>query len=190
MLEILAQTGSGTISERYDFGTAIAAAHLPSGGHGFTGLRYLTHPTSGSELQYFCGGYDASTDFSDEAFSQSTPGPAAPASSTISCALTLTDATGAVLSNEVLVVDSATPRSASVGEFSFEARRVAGEYDSGGIMIDASMPGVPRLLHSLYQTHGGDVPMNLVQGPSFTGERTLTEPGGSTLTYACRTDQS
>lgn len=28
------------------------------GGHGFTGLAYVFHPTSGSELQYFCGAGD------------------------------------------------------------------------------------------------------------------------------------
>ena len=50
-----ATTGAELSRGLYQFDPQAGLRDQFIGGHGFTGLAYVFHPTSGSEVQYFCG---------------------------------------------------------------------------------------------------------------------------------------
>ncbi len=185
-LVVSAEAGPAEISEQYDFGQHGGAAHLPGGGAGFTGLRYLTHPKSRAEVQFWCGSYDAKADVNDEMAAQSSPGPAAAERSTLECSATLVDSGGKALDAKTFVPGE-SPK-LRLGEFEIEAQYSRGEYDSGGVVLDVSTKDMPRVVHSLYQLQGQELPANIIAGPSFTGVHELSESGSpERLRYSCRT---
>lgn len=190
-LLVSAKVGHAEISERYDFGAHGGAAHLPDGGHGFTGLRYLTHPKSSAEVQFWCGSYDAKVDVKDEMAAQSAPGPSAPKGSTLECNAAVLDAGGKTLDAKTLdakTLDPAESPKVRLGDFEIEARYFPGEYDSGGLVFDVSSKDMPRVVHSLYQLNGSDLPANIIASPSFTGVHELKATGSTQrLRYSCRT---
>lgn len=49
-----AGTGRDIARQLYQIGRSNGLANQFVGGHGFTGLNYVFHPTSPAELQYFC----------------------------------------------------------------------------------------------------------------------------------------
>ena len=48
-------TGAELARGLYQFDRQAGVRDQFIGGHGFTGLAYVFHPASGSEIQYFCG---------------------------------------------------------------------------------------------------------------------------------------
>ena len=55
---VVTDLGAGAELTRglYQFDSQAGLRDQFVGGHGFTGLAYVYHPSSGSEIQYFCGG--------------------------------------------------------------------------------------------------------------------------------------
>ncbi len=169
--------GAMTIDDVYDFGDQRFPANLPAGGHGFTGLHYLAHPGSNSELQYHCSAGE-------------TAGPPAAAPGVIRCEW-ITESLEA--SNGFLAVD---PSKASGMQPVSEAVRLPpfrvgvaytrGEFESGGVTIDLGA-GKRGGVHVLYQLHGSDVPANLfVADGGFTGTTTIRpRKGGESLSHRC-----
>lgn len=189
-LEVEAAASGVLAQERYAFATA-SPDHLPASGHGFTGLRYLTHPGSGSELQYFCGSYGQSANLDDDAVAHSRPGPKATNPTQLSCELELQDGDGVKLEAKSLEIADPTgagankARSATLGDFSFEVRYLSNfEGESGGPIIDAKVGGKP-FLHTLFQAMPPAMPTNLTTDAGFTGQRTLVSGSGQRLTYRC-----
>lgn len=183
-LDLSTRAGGATIGSSYDFGTATVPAHLPASGHGFTGLRYMNHPGSGSEIQYFCGAFNAAADLTDDAASQSSPGPGAPAGSTVKCTITASDGTNTERRELVVSTDSMRE---NIAGFSFSAGYTPGSYDSGGVVIGAGPTADPDLVHTLYALNGTEMPNDLMPTGGFTGVRTI-ENGSATLSYRCRTE--
>ena len=171
-----------TVQSRFDFGTRAAPSHLPAGGHGFTGLRYLTAPATGNELQYACGAYAEGVDVSDELASQGAPGPGLGAGD-VACELAVTDDAGTELGRETFTLAPGGSREIeALGAFAMTVRRIEPGPESGGVVIDVG-PNV----HTLYQLTAPGRPANTLEGPSFTGEQTL-ERDGQVLRYRCWSD--
>lgn len=186
VLHVVSEAGPAEISEHYDFGTHNGAAHLPGGGHGFTGLRYLTHPTNRSEMQFWCGSYDAKADVTDEMAAQESPGPVAPEQSVVECTASLLDADANPKDSKTFTI--ANEAAIRLGEFELRTHYFPGEYDSGGVGVDVSAKGMPNVVHSLYQLDGRELPANIITGSSFTGvQEVRSVPSGERLSYSCRT---
>lgn len=179
-LDLRVGSGEGAAASRYDFGAHRAAAHLPASGHGFTGLRYVSHPQSGSELQYFCGAYPAGVDVTDDSASQQHPGPSVP-KGRVSCEVELLEEG---TSTEARTVGPGLDAPERVGPFSFGVQYLEPEYDAGGVMVDVSADGAPHL-HVLYQLSGPGLPANTLPDPSFTGVQTVEGPGAASLRWRC-----
>ena len=170
-LLIAVDAGTTRIDDDYDFGASTFPVNHPPGGLGFTGLTYVTHPKSGSELQYLC-----------ESGAEATYGPAAPSNATVSCEAEHID-----LDGEQLFFDI-DPR----GTAAFDAKRGAmeihagyspGQYDASAFVVDAG-PGAN--VRSFVQGHN-NLPVNAFVGAQgFTGTRTIEHTvTGETLAYSC-----
>ena len=156
------------IDDAYDFGTAASPANLPPGGHGFTGLHYVKHPGSGSELQYWC-----------EAGDPPEPGTVSASRTPITC-----ETIAGSKRDTHRLTDSTLATSA--GGTHLAVRHLPGEHDAGGVIVDfvaKSGGGV----HVLYQLLGDELPVNLfANNAGFTGRTTITDPAtGDAVAYSC-----
>lgn len=186
-LQIRTTTDAGEVTEDYDLGSGASVTHLPPGGHGFTGLRYLSHPSHTSELQYSCGSIDRDTDPNDGGASQASPGPSAAAGSTVECTAQVMEG-GAAVDSKTFDVVSATAASIHLGRFEIAAQYRPGGHESGGVTLTVGSAAMPRAMHGLYQLHGDDLPTNIIGGTNFTGALTLHDTFSATqLAYSCRT---
>lgn len=174
--------GTTEIDDDFDFGAALHPASLPPGGHGFTGLHYVTHPSSGSELQYWCDSSEPPT-----------AGPASPADTAIMCEAVVVEGGEASNAFHALEVSAATPLQGSSLEAGLGARRLGvtylpGSFESGGVMLGVGPArGDGSLVHVLYQLHGEDLPANLFTGTfGFTGRTTVRDArSGDHVEYGC-----
>jgi hypothetical protein len=173
--------GSTRIDEGFDFGKAQLPANLPPGGHGFTGLHYVTHPSSGSELQYWC-----------ESGAPATAGPASPAGTTLMCETIVTK--GGQSSSAVHSLDPSGATglpgpsfAAELGELQLGVTYMPGRHDSGGVLLDVGAAGGEGpLVHVLYQLHGEELPSNLFAGTAgFTGRTIVRDASGDQAEYGC-----
>lgn len=167
------------IDDVYDFGAASFPANLPGSGHGFTGLHYLAHPESNSELQYTCTAGDAA-------------GPVVTSPSAIQCEWIIAELEA---SNGVLTLDPGKAHDMRgvgarerVDGFELDAGYMPGGYDSGGVSVDVTAPGGGGV-HVLYQLAGSDLPANLFGGAGgFTGTSTMRKrSGGPRFSHHCWT---
>lgn len=187
-LSIIASTPPFEVTDAYDFGSATVAAQLPRAGHGFTGLRYVHTAGSPGELQYYCGAHDPGEDLSQEAASQTHPGPEAPAGSVVECHASVTDRDGTVLHHETLVIvpENNRPSRMQFEGFALTGSYIVGEYDSGGLYLDASAKGAD--IRDAYQSMGHALPSNLLSEAKFLGARELIDRAtGRALRYSCAT---
>jgi hypothetical protein len=174
--------GTTEIDEEFDFGAAQHPANLPPGGHGFTGLHYMTHPSSKSELQYWC-----------ESSTPAKAGPASPAGTALMCETMMAE--GGEGSNAFHALETAgavgfpgPSLAAELGELQLGVRYMPGGHDSGGVILDVGpTAGEGALVHVLYQLHGDDLPANLLPGTAgFTGRTTIRNgEGGDSVEYGC-----
>lgn len=187
VLEIEVGDSGASATGRFDFGAHQSPAHLPAGAHGFTGLRYQSHPTERSRMQYHCGAYAADVDVTDEQAAQSAPGPSVATSERISCAVTAFDASGSQTGRDAFVLDSGGKHRKLLGDFSFAVDHALARREAGGITTDVSViRGVAPSVHTLYQLRHPLLPANILAGPSFTGVQKLSTADGERLEYACR----
>jgi hypothetical protein len=182
------------VHESYDFGKANVSANLPSAGHGFTGLRYVTHPRTKSELQYMCAAVARGQSLANDGWMQARPGPAAPASAGVRCRFEhlLRSGSWQVLEpfGDVTRAEGGAPtgRGAAhrTGVFTFAASYLAGGEESGVVMVDVQWGGAT--LRDFYQLMDDDRPSNLFAGAGFTGTRELEDrQTRSRLRYRCET---
>lgn len=156
--------GAMSVDDVYDFGAQPFPANLPAGGHGFTGLHYLEHPRSGSELQYSCGAGE-------------TAGPPAATPAVIRCewiAEALEGSNG-FFSLDPRKAHGTKPVSdgAELTPYRVGASYLPGGMESGGVTVDLAA-GKRGGVHVLYQLHGSDVPANLfAEQGGFTGTTTV-----------------
>jgi len=186
VMQVEAKAGGSVITSSYDFGVHAAAAHLPPGGHGFTGLQYLTHPTSGAEVQFFCGADDGKP--RDEFAIQASPGPAAPKDARVQCEAAAFDDGGETAREHFTLEPAGKHTVEDVGGFTLSVEHMTSETEGADILIDAS--AVPQTtdaptVHTMYQVGAGNLPSNILADPSFTGVRSLVAPSGKRLEYRC-----
>ena len=183
-LDIDVAAGQMQVAEDYDFGSERRLANLPPAGHGFTGLRYVTHPSSSSELQYGCETLEPGQTFDREGVDPPTHGPAAPGDAAISCEVSGTDGHGPAAPLAELVVtgpDAADPRQ-TLGSVTWSSSRIDARYEAGSLFFDTAVgKGGVR---DMYQDHG-TLPANLMPS-GFTGTRTIRDAvTGAEVTYVC-----
>lgn len=186
-LRVETMVDDAAVHSLFDFGSQAAPMHLPAGGHGFTGLRYLTSD-AGNELQYACGAYAEGVDVKDALASQTAPGPGLGAGD-VSCEFVVTEASGAELGREQFTLaPGGTKDVPALGAFSISVRRIEAGPESGGVIVD-----VGSTVHTLYQlTEPGrpaNTMANTMEGPSFTGSQTL-EREGQVLRHRCWSDDN
>jgi hypothetical protein len=176
------------LTDEYDFGQSAFAAHLPSSGHGFTGLRYFSRAPSEPQLQYFCGAFAPGEDATTQDASQSHPGPASAPEDFARCDVSLVARDGTVEERRTVEVarpGGADARPLTLGPFDFGSTYVAGDFDSGGIHLSAGLANA-GLAADLYQLVGTEKPANILSTSGFTGRRTITHAtSGRALSYRC-----
>lgn len=176
-LLVALDAGTLRIDDDYDFG---AAAFPANAGHGFTGLHYVSHPSSGSELQYTCSSGAA------EAHAVAAVG------GVMQCEAVFADVEG---TNELLELDPrgadpfrGTRASTTVGGFDVGIAYQPGTaYDSGSVSL--SLGDGRGGVHVAHPLVPATLPQNLFHGShGFTGRTTLRHVGaGPELTYGCWT---
>lgn len=183
--------GDTRVRSEYDFGAANSPAHLPRGGHGFTGLRYLTNPSTEAEMQFFCGAYADDTPFENDVMSQRTPGRGVEPPANIACDFTAVDPHGESKSRAFELQSGDEKHITSLGPFAIGVRYDSPGADSGGITVDVGEPGDEdrmSTVHTLYQLSARELPANTMRGESFTGAQSL-DMGGHRLAYRCWTSK-
>ena len=191
VLALTTMVGDTRVRSEYDFGSANAPAHLPRGGHGFTGLRYLTNPSTEAEMQFFCGAYAEDTPFENGVMSQRTPGKGVEPPADIACEFTATGPEGKTKTRAFEVQSGDEKRLESLGPFVVAVRYDSAGADSGGVVVDVGEPGdedsMPAV-HTLYQLSAPELPANTMKGESFTGAQSL-EKDGHQIAYRCWTSK-
>lgn len=191
VLALSTMVGDTRVRSEYDFGAATSPAHLPRGGHGFTGLRYLTNPSTQAEMQFFCGAYADDTPFENDVMSQRTPGRGIEPPASIACEFTSIDPEGKSKSRTFELQSGDEKRIKSLGPFVVGVRYDSAGADSGGFIVDVGEPGDEdrmATVHTLYQLSAPELPANTMRGESFTGAQSL-EKDGHRLGYRCWTSK-